>query len=73
MKIEREGSDVSGVWIGKTVPAMNRLMQTSPYYEGWAGVLLRHPYAKNSEGTIRFGGVSTRAIFMPRQEWPVGA
>lgn len=73
MKVEREGSDVSGVWIGKTVPAMNRLMQTSAYYEGWAGVLLRHPYAKNSEGTIRFGGVSTRAIFMPRQEWPVGA
>jgi hypothetical protein len=63
---------VTGVWIGQSSQAMNRIMQTSAYYEGWSGVLLRHPYAKKSVNAIRFKGTMSRAIFLPKQEWPVG-
>jgi putative DNA primase/helicase len=60
-----------GVWIGQKVPALNRIMQTSDYFEGWSAVLLRHPYAKRSDGTLRFGGVVSRAVYMPKPEWPI--
>jgi len=72
IKIEKEHGDVTGVWIGQSSQAMNRIMQTSAYYEGWSGVLLRHPYAKKSVNAIRFKGTMSRAIFLPKQEWPVG-
>lgn len=72
LKIEKEGGEVTGVWIGQSSNALNRIMQTSTYYEGWAGVLLRHPYAKKSPNSIRFKGSMSRAIFLPKQEWPVG-
>jgi putative DNA primase/helicase len=72
MKIEREGKSVHGVWIGQSIQSMNRIMQTSVYFEGWAGVLMRHPYAKKSGNSISFGGTSARAIYLPKQEWPVG-
>lgn len=72
LKIERERGEPSGVWIGQSNQQLNRLMQTSSFYEGWAGVLLRHPYAKKSQNAVRFGGSMSRAIFLPKQEWPVG-
>lgn len=72
MKIEREHGSVTGVWIGQSIQSMNRIMQTSVYFEGWAGVLLRHPYAKKSTDSVRFGGATSRAIYLPKQEWPVG-
>jgi putative DNA primase/helicase len=72
MKIEREHGSVTGVWVGQSIQSMNRIMQTSVYFEGWAGVLMRHPYAKKSVNSISFGGTSARAIFLPKQEWPVG-
>jgi putative DNA primase/helicase len=72
MKIERDGKTVNGVWIGQSIQSMNRIMQTSVYFEGWAGVLMRHPYAKKSVNSISFGGTSARAIYLPKQEWPVG-
>ena len=72
MKIEREYGNVVGVWIGQSIQPMNRIMQTSVYFEGWAGVLLRHPYAKRSTESVRFGGTTSRAIYLPKQEWPVG-
>ena len=72
MKIEREHGSVTGVWIGQSIQSMNRIMQTSVYFEGWAGVLMRHPYAKKSVNSISFGGTSARAIYLPKQEWPVG-
>lgn len=72
LKIERERGEPSGVWVGQSNHALNRLMQTSSFYEGWAGVLLRHPYAKKSANAVRFGGSMSRAIFLPKQEWPVG-
>jgi putative DNA primase/helicase len=72
MKIEREHGNVTGVWVGQSIQSMNRIMQTSVYFEGWAGVLMRHPYAKKSVNSISFGGTSARAIFLPKQEWPVG-
>jgi putative DNA primase/helicase len=72
MKIEREHGSVTGVWVGQSIQSMNRIMQTSVYFEGWAGVLMRHPYAKKSVNSISFGGTTARAIFLPKQEWPVG-
>ena len=72
MKIEREYGSVTGVWIGQSIQSMNRIMQTSVYFEGWAGVLMRHPYAKRSNDSVRFGGATSRAIYLPKQEWPVG-
>jgi hypothetical protein len=72
MKIEREHGSVTGVWVGQSIQSMNRIMQTSVYFEGWAGVLMRHPYAKRSTDSVRFGGATSRAIYLPKQEWPVG-
>lgn len=72
LKIEREHGLPTGVWIGQSIGAMNKIMQTSVYYEGWSGVLLRHPYAKKSENAIRFKGTMSRGIYLPKQEWPVG-
>jgi hypothetical protein len=71
LRMERERGQLKGVWIATSVAALNRLMQTSVYFEGWTGVLLRHPYAKKSEGAIRFKGINSRAIYMPMQEWPI--
>ena len=70
-RINKGSIPARGIWVGNAVPALNRLMQTSDYFEGWHGVLSRHPYAEKSNGTLRFGGVVSRALYMPRQEWPV--
>ena len=72
LKLVMENGSVSGFWIGQSVPGMNKIMSTSVYYEGWSGVLLRHPYAKKSTDAVRFGGMTSRAIFMPKHEWPIG-
>lgn len=71
LRLQFDGLRPEGVWIGQKVPTLNRLMQTSDYFEGWAGVLLRHPHAKRSDTGMRFGGVVSRAIYIPRPEWPV--
>lgn len=71
LRVAQEGLEPTGVWIGQRVPALNRIMQTSEYFEGWAGVLLRHPHARRSAGTLRFGGVVSRAIYIPKPEWPI--
>lgn len=72
LKIEHEFGVPTGVWIGQSISGLNKVMQTSTYFEGWAGVLLRHPYARKSENAIRFKGSMSRAIFLPKQEWPIG-
>lgn len=72
LKIEYEYGTPTGVWIGQSISGMNKIMQTSVYYEGWAGVLLRHPHAKKGQNAVRFKGTMSRAIFLPKQEWPVG-
>lgn len=72
LKIEYELGLPTGVWIGQSIAGLNKIMQTSNYYEGWVGVLLRHPYAKKSVNSIRFKGSMSRGIFLPKQEWPVG-
>ena len=72
LKIEYEFGLATGVWIGQSISGLNKIMQTSNYYEGWAGVLLRHPYAKKSVNSIRFKGSMSRGIYLPKQEWPVG-
>ena len=71
LKMERERGEIKGVWIATNVQSLNRLMQTSVYFEGWTGVLLRHPYAKKSESAVHFKGMKSRAIYMPIQEWPI--
>jgi putative DNA primase/helicase len=60
-----------GIWIGYKVPTLNRIMQTSDYFEGWAAVLARHPHARKSDTSMRFGGVISRAIYIPKPEWPL--
>ena len=72
LKVEIEHGLPTGVWIGQSIVGMNKIMQTSTYYEGWSGVLLRHPSARKSENSIRFKGAMSRGIFMPKHEWPVG-
>ena len=72
LKVEIEHGLPTGVWVGQSIVGMNKIMQTSTYYEGWSGVLLRHPSARKSENSIRFKGAMSRGIFMPKHEWPVG-
>jgi putative DNA primase/helicase len=72
LKVEREHAIPTGVWIGQSITSLNRIMQSSVYHEGWVGVLLRHPAAKKSENSVYFKGTMSRAIFMPKKEWPVG-
>ena len=72
IKVESEHGIPTGVWLGQSIAALNKIMQTSVYYEGWAGVLLRHPYAKKGTSAMRFKGSMSRGIYLPKQEWPVG-
>lgn len=58
-----------GIWIGTGITGMKKIMASSDYSEGWGRVLERHPYAKKSDGTIKFAGVSSRAVFIPKQEF----
>ena len=71
LRVKYDGINREGMWVGTSVPTLNRIMQTSDYFEGWAGVLGRHPHAKKYEGTLRFGGVVSRAVFIPTPEWPI--
>lgn len=71
LKVEIEHGVRTGVWIANKCAALERLMQTAEYSEGWINIIQRHPYKKLSEGPLRFGGVVCRATFLPRQEWPV--
>jgi putative DNA primase/helicase len=61
----REG----GIWIATGVTGMKQIMSSSDYSEGWGRVLERHPYARLSNGTIKFSGVNSRAVFIPKQEF----
>lgn len=72
LKVEIEYGLAVGVWIGQSIAALNKIMQTSVYYEGWSGVLLRHPSARKSDNSLRFKGSMSRGIFLPKHEWPVG-
>lgn len=72
LKVERENHEITGIWIGQSISAMNKIMQSSVYYEGWSGILLRHPFTKKSTNAIRFSGTMSRGIFLPKREWPVG-
>ena len=72
LKVEREYAVPTGVWIGQSITSLNRIMDASVYHEGWVGVLLRHPAAKRSVNSVYFKGTMSRAIFMPKEEWPVG-
>jgi putative DNA primase/helicase len=72
LKVEIEHGLAVGVWIGQSIAALNKIMQTSVYYEGWSGVLLRHPSARKSDNSLRFKGSMSRGIYLPKHEWPVG-
>jgi len=71
--LKRHGMKVDtrkgGVWIGMSVQNINRIMQSSDYYEGWQKVLERHPYAQRSESPVKFAGQTSRALFLPKQEF----
>lgn len=58
-----------GIWIATGLSGIKQIMAKSDYNEGWSRVLERHPYAKPSAGTIKFSGVSSRAVFIPQQEF----
>lgn len=60
---------LEGIWIGTSVSGVKNIMAKSDYNEGWGRVLERHPYAKKSEGSIKFAGVSSHAVFIPKQEF----
>jgi putative DNA primase/helicase len=69
MKFER---DESGIWVGTGISEMNKIMATSVYSEGWPKVLARHPLAQRSDNAIRFLAQTSRAVFIPITEWPIG-
>ena len=71
MKVEIVNGKRTGIWIANKCPALERVMQTADYSEGWLSILQRHPYAVKSASTLRFGGVTSKATFMPTPEWPV--
>lgn len=60
---------MNGIWIGTSVSGMKNIMTTSEYSEGWGRVILRHPYAQKSNGALKFAGVSSHAVFIPKQEF----
>jgi hypothetical protein len=65
----RVDNEKGGVWIGVKVPSLNHLMKGSDYFEGWQRVLERHPKVERSENAIKFAGVSSRALFIPKHEF----
>ena len=71
LKVHIENGKRTGVWIANKCQTLERLMQTAEYSEGWISILQRHPYAERSQSTMRFGGVTSKATFLPRQEWPL--
>lgn len=71
LKVEIEHGTRTGVWIANKCQALDRLMQTAEFSEGWINIIQRHPYKKLSDKPLRFGGIVCRATFLPRQEWPV--
>ena len=60
---------MNGIWIGTSVSGMKSIMATSEYNEGWGRVILRHPYAQKSNGSLKFAGVNSHAVFIPKQEF----
>lgn len=68
----RMENDKSGVWVATGVPALDAIMRSSDYAEGWQKVLGRLPNCKRSDGPMRFRGQNSRAIFVPMVEWPLG-
>jgi hypothetical protein len=58
-----------GIWIATGMAGVKQIMSKSDYNEGWHRVLERHPYAKLSVTPIKFSGVSSRAVFIPKQEF----
>lgn len=58
-----------GIWIATGITGMKDIMSSSDYSEGWARVLERHPYAKKSPYGLKFAGVTSRAVFIPKQEF----
>jgi putative DNA primase/helicase len=64
--------DKSGIWVATGIPALDQLMRSSDYSEGWQKVLARLPNCKRSDGPMRFRGQNSRAIFVPMDEWPLG-
>ena len=71
MKLETEGGKRTGIWLANKWPPLDRLMQTAEFAQGWVNIIKRHPLAKQSESGLRFGGATSRATFVPREEWPV--
>lgn len=60
---------LDGIWIGTSVSGVKQIMSSSEYNEGWGRVIERHPYAKRSEYSLKFAGVSSAAVFIPKQEF----
>lgn len=58
-----------GIWIGQSTTGMRQIMASSDYNEGWARVLERHPYARKSGFSLKFAGVNSRAVYIPKQEF----
>lgn len=68
LKVE---ANKSGIWVATSASTLNNVMASSEYSEGWQKVLARHPAAKKGEASVRFGGYTSRAIFIPMAEWPI--
>jgi len=66
MKVD---NDKGGIWLGIRVPSLNKIMSTSDYFEGWQRVIERHPLIERSPNAIKFAGVSSRALFIPKTEF----
>lgn len=71
IRLPKGKMDMPGLCVATNVMNLNRIMEMSHYAEGWADVLLRHPYVKKLNKTMRFGGENSRALFIPKPEWPV--
>jgi putative DNA primase/helicase len=71
MRVDMEHGKRTGIWLANKWPPLDRLMQTAEFSQGWVNIIKRHPLAKQSESGLRFAGATSRATFIPRQEWPV--
>lgn len=57
-----------GVWIGKGIDELNKVMRSSPNASDWWSVINRYP-GSEARASVEFAGIKSFAILIPEEEW----
>jgi putative DNA primase/helicase len=57
-----------GVWIGKGIDELNKVMRSSPNASDWWSVISRYP-GSEAKLNVEFAGIKSFAILIPEEEW----